>query len=794
MRGHRLFLTGLLLLTASHGALAETKASSSHKANIKQTPSSKDALSSYTVDKPDYTAKSVIQKIVVSGTNRLDADTVKSYIALHEGDSYSIQKIDRSLKALYGIGLFSDVKITPQGSTLYLDVKENPIVNHIGFEGNSRYDDEALKKEILLKPRAVYTKAKIQADTQRLMDLYRKAGRYSTTVTHKLVELDQNRLDVVFQVGEGDVNYIEKIKFMGNEAFSESNLRDQIDMREDRWWRFLSSSTTYDEDHMAVDKERLRQFYLSKGYADFQVISAVSELTEDKKGFEITYTIKEGNRYNINHVTVDSKLSGLNAKDLKDDLLVNDGDSFNMSLIQKSIDAMVIHAGRLGFPFVEIIPNIQKDAEGKKIDITLQVVEGRPVYVERIDIEGNVRTLDKVIRREFTLAEGDAFNRARLERSKRNLRGLGFFENVEILEQAGSTPDRVVLKVKVKEMSTGDITFGVGYSTTDSVLGQVSLTERNLLGTGQYVRASGALSGRRQEVDLSYTDPYFLDKQVAAGVDLFHVTNNYQDEASYDERNTGFGLHLGFDLGEFLKIKPYYRFSIDEISNIAPDASAIVRDAEGKYSSSAIGYDLVYDRRDDIIQPTSGYLLSYKQDLIGLGGDVKALKSRMNGVYFYTPFEQYTFSFNIEGAVMGTFGGYKPRILDRYLIGGNTFRGFQVAGIGPRALATSKTNDDALGGNYYLVSRNELSFPLSGLDELGISGALFSDVGSLWGVNNISSSLGNYHDDMGLRASAGVGIKWASPMGPIRLDFAQPFVKKSYDKTEIFRFSAGSQF
>jgi outer membrane protein insertion porin family len=718
---------------------------------------------------------------------------VKSYLDLGVGEAYSVQKLDRSLKALYGTGLFADVRITPQGSTLHVQVKENPLVNRVAFEGNDRYDDEALKKEVLLKPRAIYTKAKVQADTQRILDLYRRAGRYATTVTPKIIELDQNRFDVVFEVVEGEVNYVEKINFIGNSAFSDASLRDQVDMREDRWWRFLSSSTTYDEDRMAVDKERLRQFYLSKGYADFQIASAVSELTQDQKGFIITYVLKEGNRYNINKITVDSKISALDPSVFLDDLLIDDGDSFNMSLIQKSVDAMVIHGGRVGYPFLDVIPNIQKNAEDKKVDITLSLVEGRPLYVERIDIEGNVRTLDKVIRREFTLAEGDAFNRARLERSKRNLRALGFFENVEITEQAGSSPDRVVLNVKVKEMSTGDITFGVGYSTTDSVLGEVSLTERNLLGTGQYVRASGGLSGRRQEVDLSYTDPYFLDKNIAAGVDLFHVTNDYQDEASYDEKNTGFGLRLGFDLGEFLKIKPYYRFSIDEISNIDTDASLIIKDAEGRYVSSAVGYELVYDRRNDVMQPTGGYLLGYKQDVIGLGGDVKALKSRVNGTYYYTPYDQYTFSFGLEGAVMGAFGGYKSRVLDRYLIGGNSFRGFQVAGIGPRALSTATTNDDALGGNYYLVSRNELSFPISGLEELGISGALFSDVGSLWGINNIRSGVA-VNDDAAIRASAGIGVKWASPMGPIRLDFAQPFIKKSYDKTEVFRFSAGSQF
>ncbi len=726
----------------------------------------------------------------VAGNLRVEADTVRTYAGLRVGDSLGPTQLDRAKKALYATGFFSDVSIAPQNNSVLIRVTENPLVQDVTFEGNDRYDSKDLDKEISLKAGSLYTAAKVQNDVKRLQDLYRRGGRYSAVITPQLVNSDDHRVRLIYKVTEGEVSYVEKIAFVGNKAFSSATLRDALETREDRWWRVLSSTTTYDSDRAALDEERLRQFYFSHGYADFKVLSSSAELSPDRTGFAISYVISEGLRYKISSLTVNSNIAGLSTDGLLDFVSLSQGDAFNAEKLRKGSEDISRELGKRGYPFVNVGFDIKRDTPNQQAQIIYSIARGAPQYVERIDIEGNVRTYDKVIRRELALSEGDALNRALLERSKRNVRGLNFFETVDITDVAGSTPDKRIIKVKVKEASTGDVSVGVGYSTTDSVLGQASIAERNLMGTGRAVKLSTSVSGRRKEFDFSYTEPWVMNRPMSAGFDLYHSVTDYQSEASYDQSSTGGVLRTSFKQNDNLTVRPRYTVSSDTVSNIKTTASSVIKSAEGTAISSGPGIDLVYDRRDDIINPTSGYVVRYGIDGFGLGGDVRMAKSTFTASWYKPLWDQYIFNIIGETGAILPYGGYKPRVIDRFMVGSDNLRGFRVAGVGPRDTAT----DDALGGNYYGIMRNELTFPINGLDELGINGVLFGDVGTLWGLNNARTAGASTDDSAKPRASVGLGVKWASPLGPLRLDFAQAVLKEKYDKTEIFRFSIGSQF
>ncbi|MGE3743142.1 MAG: outer membrane protein assembly factor BamA, partial [Geminicoccaceae bacterium] len=470
----------------------------------------------------------VISRVVVEGNQRIEPSTVESYLAIRAGEPYDAQKVDDSIKSLYATGLFEDVAIQLQGDQLVVRVTENPIINRIAFEGNKRLDTKVLESEIQLRPRVVYTRARVQNAVNRILELYRRNGRYAAKVEPKIIELDQNRVDLVFEISEGPTTGIGGIAFIGNEAYSDSTLRGVIQTRETAWYRFLSSDDTYDPDRLSFDEELLRRFYNARGYADFQVISAVAELTPDGKSFYITFTLEEGPQYTFGEVKVDTTLEDLGVEQLERLVATESGETYDADEVEATIQALTDEVGRLGYAFVDIQPQLRKDPEKLTVDLTYQINEGQKVYVERIDISGNVRTLDKVIRREFRLAEGDAFNTALLRRSQQRLRNLGFFESVDITTEQGSAPDKVVIKTKVVERSTGELSFGAGFSTDDGVLGDIRLSERNFLGRGQDLRANLTVSQRRQLIDISFTEPYFLDRDLAAGFDLFDSRTDFQ--------------------------------------------------------------------------------------------------------------------------------------------------------------------------------------------------------------------------------------------------------------------------
>ncbi len=729
----------------------------------------------------------VIRTIEVEGAQRIEPNTVRSYLLVQEGDAFDPDRIDRSLKSLFATGLFADVTINRAGDTLVVKIVENPVINRIAFEGNEQLDDETLEAETTLRARVIYTRTKVQSDVRRILALYRRSGRFSATVDPKVIQLPQNRVDVAFEIHEGPVTEVESIQFVGNKEFSNSRLRGVIRTRESAWWQFFSSDDTYDPDRLTLDRELLRRFYLSEGYADFRINSAVAELTPDRKNFFITFTVDEGDRYEFGDIEIQTTLPGLDPEKLKSDLEIEAADWYDADDVEKTIDFLSDEVGNLGYAFVDVRPRLDRDREKLAINVTFEIDEGPRVFVERIDISGNVRTRDYVIRREFRLIEGDAFNAARLRRSRQRIQDLDFFEKVEVQEVPGSEPDKAVIKVEVEEKSTGQLSFGAGFSSGSGALLDASLRERNLLGRGQDLRLGVIFGTKTIQLDLGFTEPYFLGRDIAAGFDIFHTEFNRQSESSFDSVSTGFALRAGYPITENLRQNWRYTLKQTKVDNVDNDASIFVKSQEGDETVSEISHRLTYDKRDSRLTPTKGYYASVTTDVAGLGGTVNYVRTDLNAAYYYPVVEEWIVSLSGSGGNIFGFGGKDVRLIDRFFVGGDDLRGFATDGIGPRDLDT----DDALGGELYYTGSVQLTFPLGLPEELAIRGRVFSDFGSLWKLTPKDDQVA---DDNALRASVGIGLTWVSPFGPIGVDLGQAVLKESYDDTEIFRVNFGTRF
>jgi len=730
----------------------------------------------------------IVRQVDIEGVQRIEPDTVRSYLLVQEGDPADPDRIDRSLKSLYATGLFSDVTIRQDGTRLIVRVVENPIVNRVAFEGNERIKDETLQAETTLRPRVIYTRSKVQSDVQRILTLYRQSGRFAATVEPKIIDLPQNRVDVVFEISEGPVTSVEKIRFVGNKEFHDSRLREVIRTKQSRWWRFLSSDDTYDPDRLALDRELLRRFYLSEGYVDFRVLSAVAELTPDREAFFVTFTVEEGERYKVGKVEVKVTLPGLEGENLIDRVTLREGDWYNANALEKSIEKLSDAVATQGYAFVEVRPRLDRQREKKTIDIVFEVQEGPRVYVERIDVTGNVRTRDNVIRREFRFVEGDAFNAAKLRRSRQRIQELDFFEKVSVEQVPGSAPDKAVVKVAVEEKSTGSLSIGAGFSTGAGFLGDISIRERNFMGRGQDVQASVLIGQQQQQVDLSFTEPYFLGKEIAAGGDAFFVQTDRQSESSFDTTTIGADVRANYPLTEHLSQGWRYTLKQTDLTNVPSDASIFIQDAEGKESYSEVSHSLTYDRRDSKLNPTEGYFGKHTVDIAGLGGTAKYIRNRVDTGYYYPLADKLVASVTGGGGYVHGLGE-DVKLLDRFFIGGNEVRGFRTDGLGPR----DRDTDDSLGGELFYAGSLQLSFPLGLPEELDIRGRVFSDVGSAWQL----AEQGNgdvVEDSSAPRVSVGVGLTWVSPFGPLGIDLGWAIIKQSFDKTEILRLNFGTRF
>jgi outer membrane protein insertion porin family len=727
-----------------------------------------------------------IRDIRVEGNQRIETRTIITYLAITPGQSFSQTEINEGLKNLYSTGFFADIKLLRQGNTLIVQVLENPVISRVAFEGNSSVDTADLEKEIELQARAIYSRDKVQSDVQRMLNIYRRGGRYNAVIEPKLIQQDQNRVDLVYEINEGPVARVEKITFIGNENFDNDTLRKAIRTEETGWYKFLSDNDKYDPDRLQFDQELLRRFYLSEGFADFQVKSANAELSPDKTSFYVTFVVDEGPQYTFGDIKVVNQLQSKEPPDFGSAIITEAGDTYNATEVEDSIEAMTNLLGDQGYAFVDIQPKLDRDKEKKIVNLSYVVKPGPRVYVERINITGNVRTLDEVIRREFRLNEGDPYNTSKLQRSEQRINNLGFFEKVEVKNEEGSAPDKTVVNVDVKEKSTGEINLGAGYSTTDGVLGQVGIAERNLLGRGQELKSNFTLASRRRQAQLGFTEPYFMDYELAAGFDVYRTYKDYESESSFISDSKGVTLHGKYALLEKLSHTVFYQLRQTDIKDVKVGASTFILEQQGTNVTSSIGHSLSYDERDNKFSPTKGYYVSLTQEFAGLGGDSRFFRHELKASYYYPIYPKWVIGLLGSGGNITGIGD-NVRINDRFFIGGDSFRGFKNAGIGPRDITTN----DALGGNNYYVGTAELRFPLGLPDELGLSGAVFSDVGSLWDVDSVGA---NIFDDSALRASGGAGLLWTSPFGPIRIDFAHAFLKEPVDRTENIRFSFGTRF
>lgn len=729
-----------------------------------------------------------IQSVEVQGSQRIEADTIKAYMGLKEGDRYSPDAVDRGIKALFATGLFADVAIGFQNDRMLVKVTENPIINRVAFEGNKRVEDKALQGEVQLKARQVYTRTKVQEDVKRILDVYRRSGRFAVTVEPKVIQLEQNRLDLVFEINEGPSTYVRRIDFVGNKRYSDSALREVVATREERWYRFFSSVDTYDPDRTTYDRELLRRYYLRNGYSDFRVVSSVAELTPDRTGFFMTFTVDEGERYKFGDLSVEVKIPDVKPEDLTPAIKAVSGDWYNADLVENTVQAITDRVGALGYAFVDVRPRVKRDKTNKIVNIVFDVQEGPKVFVERIDISGNMRTLDRVIRRELQLVEGDAFNSAKLRRSRDKIRNLGYFEKVDVTNVPSETaPDRTVVQVDVREKSTGELSFGVGWSSSDGALFDVTLRERNLLGRGQDIRLKTTIAQRKSEIDLSFTEPYFLDRPLAAGVDLFARDRDYQKTSSYNLKDTGATLRMGFNYDENWRQTVRYTISQSEVSDVKSTASRFVKQREGETLLSMVGQTIAYDRRDNVIEPTDGYIVRLSTDAAGAGGDEKFVRGTIDAAHYTSLFDETVLMLQTSfGAIQGM--GDDVMFIRNYQLGGENLRGFRNGGASPR----DKETGDVLGGKWLGTVTAEVRFPLGLPEELGITGKAFSDAGVIGKPDGVVDSEINFSS--ALRASAGVGLVWKSPMGPVSIDLAQPLIKENFDKDEIFRFNFGTQF
>jgi outer membrane protein insertion porin family len=738
----------------------------------------------------------------VRGNQRIDQTTILSYLPIQPGDAVDASVLDVAVRTLTRTQLFADVQLGVQNGDLIVEIVENPIINQVVFEGNGAISEDKLTEEVTLKPRGIYTRARIQEDVGKIVELYRLSGRISATVTPKIVQLDQNRVDVVFEIDEGPETGVRAITFLGNSAFSDSDLREVMVTEQSAWYKLFTTNDNYDPNRLDYDREQLRKFYTNRGYYDFRVLSAISELAPDDSAFAITMTIDEGDRYNFGTVDIVTENDRLNPDFLKLLLPIRTGDLYESDKIESAVDALTFAAGSAGYAFVEIEPTYRADPETDTVNVSFNVKEGQRVYIDRINVIGNTRTLDNVIRREMMLTEGDAFNRTLLERSRNNLRGLGFFKDVTVEEARGSAPDRSVVNVTVTEQPTGELSVGAGFSSVDSFVVNLGITERNFRGRGQNVVARLEWGSLRQQIDFRFTEPKFLGRDLRAGFDAFHSRYDLSEYSSYDYRSTGGGVRLSYPLNGYTLFSTRYFLKSDEI--IVPTGyctgagagSSALCDQVGSFLNSSAGYTLMVDRRNDPVRPTRGWTGSLLQDFAGIGGDVNYVKTEADVSAYWGISPSWIVTATASTGYISGWGGDPIRINDRFFKGGNSFRGFETAGIGPRDLTTR----DALGGNFFAIGTLELTVPNGLPEEYGIRTSLFTDVGTLGSLDDryTVDALGNPDpsivDELELRASAGVSIHWRSPMGPIRFDLSHILGKEEYDKTETFRFSTSTQF
>ncbi|MBR0551577.1 outer membrane protein assembly factor BamA [Sphingomonadaceae bacterium LXI357] len=726
----------------------------------------------------------VIKSLRVEGSQRIEPATILSYTKLRVGETYTNATVDQAIKDLLASDFLADVSISGvETGDLVIHIKENPVINRVILEGNKRLKDDKITKEIKLAPRQIFTRTAVRADVARIIELYRRQGRFAATVDPQMVKLDQNRVDVIFEIHEGPKSKVRQINIIGNEKFSDDKLRGEMATKQARWFRIFSSNTSYDQDRMAYDQQKMRQFYLTQGYADFRVTSAVAELTPDKRDFIITYVVEEGDRYKFGDVSVDSGIRDFDDKKLAQALPFKKGDWYNAKQVEDAVDQLSQTAGFAGYAFADVRPEFQPDRENHTMDVTFNIAEAKRTYVERINITGNTQTKDKVIRREMRVAEGDAFNSFLIKRSEDRINSLGYFQDkFEIDRKQGSSDDRIDLNANVEEKSTGELSLSAGFSSLERFLVQAAIRQRNFRGMGQDAHAQVNYSSYSKSAELGFTEPYLFDKPIALGATIFrrdYNSFNYIGQnrnTTYSQVQTGFQISTGLPLTEYWTLSGRYSLSVDDVTldknSFYKDsngdgtldtcdplkAGRYLCDAIGNRLTSLLGASLIYSSLNSNLRPTKGTRFVAGVDFAGLGGDVRYLRGRLNASKYWNVGSGFIFSLSGEGGYIHSLEGSRGpgvdpvRITDRFYLGEPQFRGFDIRGVGPRiqrvpytgtvasgtqALVTDRKQiiDDALGGKAYYLGKAELEIPLgSGAQELGLRPSIFVQVGALFGI------------------------------------------------------------
>ncbi len=751
----------------------------------------------------------VASSISVEGNRRVEADTIRAYITIKPGQPYSAADVDESVKVLYETGLFSDVFIAQRGSVLVVTVAENPIVNSVIFEGNKKIKSNILVQVVTVKTRGVLTDAKLQSDIARIGEYYQRSGRSLARVDAKVTELGENRVDVAFLIDEGERTGVASITFIGNSAFSSSRLSHVITTRKTNWLSWLNKRDIYSEEKLNADEEALRRFYLEHGYADFQVLQATADFDQASGEYHVSFTVDEGPKYTFGEMNIDSSIPGVDPAALAGFIETKSGKTFDATKVEQTVEALTIELSRLGYVFAQVQPRGDRDYINNIIAITYVIDEGPRVYIERLEIVGNTKTRDYVIRREFEIAEGDAYNRVLIDQAERRLRGLGHFETVQITTRPGSAPDKVIVVVDVKDQSTGSFSVAAGVSTTEGLIAEVALEETNFLGRGQIVRISVGGGQNEQTYNFSFTDPYFLGYRVSAGFDAYRTVASSSSSRPFGNTTTGGGLRVGLPLNDKLDLQLNYKIAQQDLTGVAACAPPVTVtgcyfpvSAAGTSSrlTSSAGYALVYSTIDNFTLPNEGAHAKFSQDFAGLGGAPAYMRTVADARYYH-PIGSKTDIVGLLRVAGGNIIGLgKPvAIADNFYKGGETIRGFAPFGYGPRdaTCGGGAGCGMAIGGKNFWVASAEVQFPLPAVPpDFGLRGALFADAGMLWGYDtaSITGAATPTTGTGGIRSSVGGSILWASPFGQLRVDFARALSKASYDKTQFVRIGAGTTF
>lgn len=759
-----------------------------------------------------------ISDIEVHGNDRIETSTVLSYMVVRTGDAFNQDDLDRSLKTLYATGLFKDVTLHRAGSVLQVQVVENPIVNRIVFEGNHAAKDEDLRKVISLRPRAVFSSQTTAADRQKILEVYAQKARYGADVSPQIVRLAHNRVDVVFQITEGPQTLIRKISFVGNRNFSEARLASVISSKETAWYRFFASSDEYNPERLRYDAELLRRFYLANGFVDFQMVNATGEMSPDRKSFYVTFTINEGPRYRLGKMDIRSSLRHVPAASLRKYIELFPNQWYDGNAIQHNATNMEETLQAQGHPFAVVHPEIARNPEKHIVNLLFDVSEGPRMYVERLDINGNTVTQDGVIRRQLPMSEGDPFTAMYKKYAKQALQDLGYFKSVSIDQSQGSAPDKVNVSANVVEKPTGEFSLGGGYSTDVGIIGNIGLKQHNLLGTGVDAGISGTMAYYQRQADLSITDPFFLNRNLVAGADIFYINNRYQTYQNYSEGRYGITLRMGYSYTNHLSQSWNYTLTRRHIGGSWSETSQYILDQEGSSLLSQVGTTLAYDTRDRSMQPHRGYVVRAGGDFAGIGGNERYVRGKLDAAY-YLPLDElmgnhdWTVEFKAGTGYLADWGGGRHDVIDNFYLGGSNLRGFLDGGVGPRSVGqvvpeapgmAIHSQEDLLGGRFIYTGSATVNFPIPFAADMGVRGRYFVDTGSVAGLRvrrNLTNPVTDYPyytrvsgDTVTPRVSTGVGFSWKSPFGLLNIDVGIPVLRKRNDRTQLLRFGFGQQF